>query len=152
MSKVNHHSRLVIIIDEIDVALARSRMLDNLFWESMRFLSGEHSGHISFLLGSKFNPSEYSEMFGISSPFFNIFGYRAELGSLDKTDAEEMIASSPITFQDSDIVWILENSRLYPRALQFFCWELLTNLEDGNACDSWRKKALARSKHLTELD
>lgn len=143
-------ARYIIILDEIDVALQRTDMLNNTFWEGLRYLSLEKSRFLSFLLGSKQSPFTYATSFGLSSPFFNIFGFTSNLGPLTSEDAFDMFACSPFQFPDDDCRWIMEESKLYPRLLQLFCWELMTALRAGTRNKEWRDQAHNRARYLPE--
>ncbi|NIR92457.1 MAG: ATP-binding protein, partial [Gammaproteobacteria bacterium] len=78
----------VILLDEIGVALQRYPELDDAFWESLRSLAtNQVGGHLAFVLAGSESPDELARHSGFGSPFFNIFGYTAELGPLSEPEA-----------------------------------------------------------------
>jgi transcriptional regulator with XRE-family HTH domain len=157
MESIDTRRKTVIIFDETDVALARlvpdkPNALNNRFWEGMRYLSTLYPDNISFLLGCKQTPFSYVSRFDLSSPFFNIFGYTTQLQRLESDDAWAMFRTSETEFSADDSRWIIENSGLYPRLLQLFCWELSTILATDIDSQNWRESALAKAIHLPEFE
>lgn len=128
----------VILLDEIGVAIDRYPELDDPFWESLRSLAtNQVGGQLGFIMASASSPDELAHHGGLGSPFFNIFGYAAELGPLSEPEARALIASSPIPFPEPDVEWILETSGRWPILLQILCRERLLSLEDEEAESSW---------------
>jgi stage III sporulation protein SpoIIIAA len=151
MSGIN--SPTVILLDEIGTALEKYPELNDDFWESLRYLCSGTKGNLGFILGSHTSPIEIAYDSGHSSPFFNIFGYRANLGPFTEKEARSLVDSSPISFLESDIEWILTTSRRWPILLQICCYERLTKLESGQKDESWKDSALEQIqpfKHLLE--
>lgn len=133
----------VILLDEIGVALQRYPELDDAFWESLRSLAtNQVGGQLGFVLTGSESPDELAHHSGLGSPFFNIFGYTAELGPLSETAACELIASSPLPFSEEDTEWILGRSGRWPILLQILCRERLLALEDGEPPEEWRQDAV----------
>ncbi|MBX9256766.1 ATP-binding protein [Desmonostoc muscorum CCALA 125] len=146
------HSPTVILLDEIGVGLQRCPELDDCFWDSLRSLATNHTGgNLAFILATPESPIEIAHNTGHGSPFFNIFAYTAYLGALNKTEARELIASSPIPFNDEDVDWILTQSCCWPLLLQILCRERLFNLEEGDNNDNWREEGLRQIKPFTHL-
>lgn len=134
----------VILLDEIGVALRRYRdTLDDAFWESLRSLAtNQVDGQIGFVLSSHEQPWALAVNNGYGSPFFNIFGYTAELGAINEPAARALISQSPIPFADEDADWIIEKSRRWPMPLQILSRERLVTLEEGATGAAWRTDAL----------
>jgi hypothetical protein len=134
----------VILFDEIATVLKPPSELDDRFWESFRSLASNYAnGNLAYILTSPISPVDLAKNNGYSSPFFNIFGYTANLGAFTQNEAMELIASAPQPFDDSDIQWILEQSRCLPLLLQKICCERLFSLEleeDGD----WQTAALVQ--------
>ena len=148
----NLHFPTVILLDEISVGLQRCPELDDSFWECLRSLATNHtSGNLAFVLSTPESPIELARNTGHSSPFFNIFGYTAHLEALTEKEARELIASSPITFTDEDVKWILTESRCWPLLLQILCSERLFSLEEGENNDNWREEGLQQIKPFADL-
>ena len=144
----NLHNPTVILLDEIGVGLRRCPELDDGFWESLRSLAtNQTEGNLAFVLATHESPIELAHHTGHSSPFFNIFGYTATLGPLSEKEARELIASSPISFAEEDVEWILKESKCLPLLLQILCRECLFNLEDGDT-DDWREEGLRQIEHF----
>ncbi|TBR60508.1 AAA family ATPase [Westiellopsis prolifica IICB1] len=154
MDAVSHnlHNPTVILLDEIGVGLQRCPELNDEFWESLRSLATNHTnGNLAFILATNQSPIELAHKNGHSSPFFNIFGYTAYLGSLTEIEARELIASSPIAFSQEDVEWILHQSRCLPLLLQILCRERLFSLEEVPNNSSWREEALKQIEPFQEL-
>ncbi len=148
----NLRSPTVILLDEIGVGLQRCPELDDGFWESLRSLATNHTeGNLAFVLATHESPIELAHNTGHSSPFFNIFGYTATLGSLTEHEARELIASSPIPFPDKDVEWILNQSQGLPLLLQILCRERLFSLEEGETDENWREEGLRQIKPFAHL-
>ncbi|WP_013321330.1 AAA family ATPase [Gloeothece verrucosa] len=140
-SKLNTFS--IILMDEIGTALDRYSQLDDDFWSSLRSLgTNQTRGKLAFILAAHESPIELSKNTGHDSPFFNIFGYTTVLGALTETEALELINSSPISFAQEDIEWILERSQCHPFLLQILCREKLWSLEDGEIAEDWKEEGL----------
>ncbi len=147
----NLHHPTVILLDEIGVGLQRCPELDDGFWESLRSLATNYTGgNLAFILATYESPIELAHHTGHSSPFFNIFGYTAYLGALSEEEARELIASSPISFADENVEWILEQSQRLPLLLQILCRECLFNLEDGDT-DDWHEEGLRQIEPFAHL-
>jgi len=162
----NLRTPTVILLDEIDVALARCPELNDSFWEGLRALATTQvDGNLSFVLAASARPDQLARHSGIGSPFFNIFGYTVTLKPLSEAEARELIASSPIPFPQSDVEWILVRSKCWPILLQILCRERLFTLEDcatvcatdsvtdGAVDDAWREEGLRQIepfRHLLE--
>lgn len=148
------HAPTVILLDNLDVALQRYTALDNAFWEALRALATTQvEGHLAFVLAARERPDEMARRQGISSPFFNIFGYTASLGPLTEREARALIASSPVPFSDPDVAWLLERSKGWPLLLQILCRERLQALEDGDTGSAWQVEGLRQLtpfRHLLE--
>ena len=154
MDLVIRHLRgpTVVLMDEIDVALQRYPELDDSFWESLRSLATTQvEGSLSFVLAASAPPSQLAQRNGIGSPFFNIFGYTVSLGPLSEPDARALIASSPLSFHESDVEWILGQSGLWPILLQTLCRERLFTLEEGDTGNDWREEGLRQIEPLEHL-
>lgn len=153
---VSSHLRspAVVLLDEIDVALHRYAELDNTFWEGLRSLAATQvNGNLSFVLAGIAYPSQSARDNGISSSFFNIFKRKVELKPLEEKDARELIASSPVPFPQSDVEWILAQSKCWPILLQILCGERLIALEGGASDEAWRNEGLRQIepfRHLLE--
>ena len=133
----------VILFDEIGVAIERYRELDDTFWESLRSLAtNQVNGNLAFILATPEAPGKLAQHSGLGSPFFNIFGYAAQLGPFNEAEARELIASTPIPFPAIDVDWILQQSGCWPMPLQILCRERLLALEENDPGDRWRSDAL----------
>ena len=142
----------VILFDEMEVALQRYPELDDAFWESLRSLAtNQVNGNLAFVLSSAERPYELAQHSGYGSPFFNIFGYMAELGPLTEVEARELMASSPTPFAAEDIEWMLAASGRWPILLQILCRECLLAREEGEIGDDWRQDALRQIEPFSRL-
>src|SRR5262249_25726948 len=104
-------SPTILLLDKIDVALQRYAELDNAFWEALRALAtNQVEGNLAFVLAARERPEHLAHRGGLSSPFFNIFGYTAFLGPLTEPEARALVASSPLPFPPADVDWILTHS------------------------------------------
>ncbi|MCB0164068.1 MAG: ATP-binding protein, partial [Anaerolineae bacterium] len=132
----------VIMMDEIGAALA-SPELDLQFWGSLRSLvSHSTGGNLAFVLTAHESPALLADQEGKPSPFFNIFGHTFKLGPFREDEARSLIASSPRTFSEADIQWILKESGCWPYLLQMLCHARLSALEDGETDDTWQREGL----------
>ena len=139
----------VVLFDEIGIALARYRELDNAFWEGLRSLAtNQVEGNLAFVLAAHESPAQLAQQHSLGSPFFNIFGYTATLGPLTDAEARELVASSPVSFSRGDVEWILARSERWPLPLQILCRERLLTLADGEHGEQWRNNALVQIAHL----
>jgi hypothetical protein len=146
------HAPTVILLDELSVALQRYRELDDPFWEALRSLANNQvEGNLAFVLAASEPPEQIACRSSLGSPFFNIFGYTAQLKPLIDQEARELIASSPICFPPADIDWILAQSRCWPILLQILCRERLVALEVGETDDAWKKEGLEQIKRYGYL-
>jgi len=141
----------VILLDEIGAGLQRCPDLDDGFWESLRSLAtNQTNGNLGFVLATPESPIELAHSTGHSSPFFNIFGYTANLGALTEAEARELIASSPMPFPDGDVEWILTQSERWPLLLQILCRECLFSLEHEEL-DDWQAEGLRQIEPFRDL-
>jgi len=62
-----------------------------------------------------------------------------------------LIASSPISFPDADVEWILAQSKRWPILLQILCRERLIALEHGETGDAWREEGLRQMEPFRYL-
>jgi DNA-binding SARP family transcriptional activator len=137
------HTPTVILFDEIGVALERYPELDDTFWDSLRSLAtNQVDGNLGFVLAGAESPVQLAQQGGMGSPFFNILGYTALLGSLSEPEARELVSSSPLPFSEPDVEWILEQSNRWPILLQVLSRERLLALEEGETGSGWRDDAL----------
>jgi len=142
----------VILLDGISIALQRYPELDNSFWEGLRSLAAKQvGGNLAFVLVARKPPDELAQRSGLGSNFFSIFGYAATLGPLTEPEARELIASSPISFPDADVEWILAQSKRWPILLQILCRERLIALEHGETGDAWREEGLRQMEPFRYL-
>lgn len=154
MEVVSDHLRspTVILFDEIDVALQRYPELDDTFWESLRSLAtNQVSGKLAFVLAASKAPTQLAQQSGLGSPFFNIFGYTAELGPLIESAARELIAGSPIPFPDEDADWIVAQSDCWPILVQILGRERLIALEQGETDRLWQAEGLRQMAPFRHL-
>jgi hypothetical protein len=146
------HTPTIILFDEIGVALQRYSELNDSFWEGLRALAtNQAGGNLAFVLAAQEPPNQLAQHSNFGSPFFNIFGYTALLGPFKETEAQALIASSPIPFPADDIEWILEQSGRWPILLQILCRERLITLEERETSLDWREDGLqqiAPFRHL----
>ncbi|BAY17105.1 hypothetical protein NIES21_29390 [Anabaenopsis circularis NIES-21] len=148
----NLSSPTVILLDEIGAVLNPGSELDDTFWNSLRSLATNQTrGNLAFVLSSPESPSNLARSTGHDSPFFNIFAYSANIGAFTESEAQELIASSPIPFADEDVKWILTHSQCQPLLLQILCRERLFTLEEGENDDGWREEALRQINPFTDL-
>lgn len=139
------HRPTVVLMDEIGVGLQRCPELDDSFWESLRSLAtNQTNGNLAFVLAASENPFTLASHTGHSSPFFNIFGYTAEIGPFRTNEAVELVSASPVPFSDLDTDWILEHSGHWPFLIQILCQELLFNLEEEDTENEWKKEGIQR--------
>ena len=147
----------IILLDEIDVALQSHSLLDDPFWDSLRSLSTNYTqGNLAFILASSRSPIELAQNTGYTSPFFNIFGRVIKLGALAKTEAYELIDSSPLPFPEEDREWIIRHSHCWPLLLQILCSECLFSLEEAwgeksSECYDWKSQALMATENFWYL-
>ncbi len=133
----------VILMDEVAVGLERCPELDDSFWESLRSWTSHYAGgNLAFILSTPESPMDLARHNGRSSPFFNIFGYTANIGAFSEAEARELISSSPIPFPEPDVEWILNESRCWPFLVQILCRERLVSIEDGETGDEWKREGL----------
>lgn len=129
----------VFLIDELGAALRYCPELDDDFWESMRALPPEVNGRLGFVVSSHAQPKQLAQGFGYTSRFFNIFS-TTRLSSFSTEEARELIASSPIPFNEDDVEWIIAESGSWPILVQYLCQERLLALENGNSGNDWREE------------
>ena len=146
----NLHQPTIILFDEIGVALERYPELDDTFWESLRSLAtNQVDGNLGFVLTSHAPPEQLAQHSGLGSPFFNIFGYTAQLGPLKEAEAQQFISSTPIPFPEADAAWILEESDRWPFLMQILCRERLLSLEEKET--HWQEEALRQMAPFRKL-
>ena len=156
LNSVSHslHAPTVILLDELNVALQRYPELDDSFWDALRSLANNQvEGNLSFMLAASEPPEQLACRSSLGSPFFNIFGYTAQMKPLIDQEARELIASSPICFPAADVDWILNQSRCWPILLQILCRERLIALEVGETDDAWKQEGwdqIKRYRYLLE--
>jgi hypothetical protein len=141
----------VILLDEIEVALAKYPELDDTFWTGLRSLPTQTGGRLAFVFAARVLPEDVAKDHGLSSPFFNIFGHPFDLSPLTEAEACDLVASSPRPFPPADTRWILEQSQLWPAILQALCHTRLTALEAAETDDAWRADALRRIEPFRHL-
>jgi len=153
MEQVSRHlnSPTVILMDEVGVGLQRCPELDDGFWESLRSLTNMTGGNLAFVLATPESPMDLAHNTGHSSPFFNIFGYTAILGSLKESEASEFIAALEIPIPQDAINWIISQSKGYPLLLQIICREYWFSLEEGNESEDWQQESLRQIKPFEYL-
>lgn len=129
----------IVLLDEIGVAIERYPELDNVFWESLRHLcTMEVGGNLSFVLASHNSPDKIALHKGMSSPFFNIFGYSALLGPLTNNEASLFLDNSMINFSEQERKWVMETSQGWPILLNLLCQHKRFSLEEGDSTDRWQ--------------
>lgn len=134
----------LILLDEIGAGLAAPE-LDEQFWWGMRSLGSHHAGgKLGFLMTAHQAPEEIILDDNKPSPFFNIFGHVLYLEPLTETEARALIASSPLPFAETDVIWVLEHSGCWPALLQILCHARLTALEENRQDNSWQQEGLRR--------
>jgi hypothetical protein len=135
----------IILLDEIGVALERYPELDDAFWESLRSLAtNQVGGNLGFVLTAATPPDQLARRSQLGSPFFNIFGYAAMLGPFTEAEARAFIAATSIPFSETDVEWLLTQSRGWPLLLQILCRERRLALEEDSTDTTWREEALAQ--------
>lgn len=157
MDSVGEHLQRpgIILMDEIRGGL-ESPELDRHFWNSLRSLGTNFTGgNLAFLLTAHESPAKLAHDEGKTSPFFNIFGHDLRLGPLTEPEAHELIASSPIPFEASEVNWILAQSGHWPCLLQALCHIRFAALEKGQTDEDWKTEALQQIepyRHLLDTD
>lgn len=154
MEAVQNHlqSPTVILLDEIGVALNRYVELDDEFWEGIRSLATTQvNGKLGFVLASHVSPVELAHETNHSSPFFNIFHYIRNLDPLTELEARNLIANSPIEFDEEDVQWILRQSSRWPVLLEILCSERLVALTNMETDDLWKEEALEQIRAMPDL-
>ncbi|MCV6636531.1 ATP-binding protein [Candidatus Albibeggiatoa sp. nov. NOAA] len=135
----------IILLDEFNAIVNRCpEELDNNFWESLRSLSNNllDPQYLGFVLAANKSPHIIAEElnksaeFGVS-PFFNIFGKSIVLGHLERHEAEELIASSPSRFSQTDIDFICDITQCQPFYVQKACQTRLDALMFNTG--DWKK-------------
>ncbi|MCB0208804.1 MAG: ATP-binding protein [Anaerolineae bacterium] len=137
------HHPTIILLDEIGVALARYPELDDAFWEGLRALAtNQVGGNLAFVLAAQEAPDQLAAHSDLGSPFFNIFGYTAQLGPLRQPEAAELLSSTPLALSPTESAWIIERSGGWPILLQILCRERWLAAEDGEEEIDWQAEAL----------
>lgn len=130
----------VLLLDDIEAGLAAPE-LDADFWWSWRALCNRGiDGNLAFVVTAEQPPIEMAHDHSKPSPFFNIFSRTEYLGPFNEVEARKLIDSSPISFPEADIAWILEQSRCWPAPLQCLCQLRLEALQADDQTDHWRKR------------
>jgi transcriptional regulator with XRE-family HTH domain len=128
----------VILLDELDTGLEIGQ-LDRGFWQQLRHLASIYP-QIGLVITThdKDKITQYQVQ---SSPFFGIFT-TIELEAFTEDEANEMLAYSPIPFEQADKDWILKESRCWPVLLQILSNERLFALQTQQQDESWKQKGL----------
>lgn len=126
----------IVILDHIGAALggrsddAPASSLGDPFWECLRALTCNYTdGKLAFVMSAHELPHELAQRHNRSSSFFAMFR-TIRLGPLQDEEARSLIYSSPITFPDSDVDWLLERTGRWPRLLQLACDHRLAALKN----------------------
>ncbi len=149
----------IILLDEFNAIVTRCpNELDNNFWESLRSLSNNtlNPQYLGFVLAANKNISILEKELSKSadfdvSPFFSIFGKSISLGSLERHEAEELIAisPSPYKFSTQDIDFICNITKCQPFYLQIACQIGLDAMMLNHT--DWRKDAEQLIRSRTDL-
>ncbi len=140
----------VVLMDEVGAAMSRCAELDDGFWESLRALATtQTNGLLGFVLATAENPVELAKGTGHSSPFFNIFGYSAQLGPLTEDEAEDLMGAVEPVIPAEEMAWIYEKSLGWPVVLQTLVREYLMAQEELEI--EWRQEAEAQIKDYSHL-
>ncbi len=132
----------LILIDELEAGLETCQ-LETPFWQQLRYLAGTQ-GKIGLVITAHAQ-EKITQYQGKSSPFFGIFN-TIELEAFTQEEAKEMLASSPIPFEEQDRDWILKESACWPALLQILCHERLLALQAEQHDEHWKKEGLKRLK------
>jgi Caspase domain len=147
----------VIMFDEIGVGLRQCPELNENFWKHLRSLASsiDVKGNLAYIYATSDERSVLYRHLGGSSPLFNLGCDEIQLEALEEQEARILIASSPQTFDDKDVEWILVNSECKPLWLQIICNERLRSLQSGGN-SHWKAEALRqidiRRRDLFESD
>jgi hypothetical protein len=142
----------IILLDEIDLALARHDELDDSFWDGLRALASTLvNGRLAFVLSAGGRPQEVAHRHNRSSDFFAIFGYTAHLGPLTQDEARELVAASPHPINEEDTAWILKESRRWPLLLQILCREHQISHAAGTPDHTWRSEGVRQLEPFQHL-
>ncbi len=144
----------IILLDEIDLALARHDELDDAFWDSLRALASTLvNGNLAFVLSASDRPQQVAQRHNRSSDFFSIFGYTARLGPFTVAEAHELIAAAPHPPSAADTAWMLEKSQRWPLLLQILCREHQISHDDSPKPlgPEWRNEALRQLQPFQHL-
>ena len=119
----------VILMDEIGVILeCHPKEFSHNFWDGLRAIATTklEPQCLGFVLASHQYPNELGGFICEGgSPFIDIFSDTIELKAFTKNQARELIASSPKSFSDNDVEFILKQSELKPYLLQKLCQKCL---------------------------
>jgi Caspase domain len=133
---------IVIMFDEIGVGLRQCPDLNQEFWGNLRSLASPiYGGNLAYIYATSDERSVLYEHLRRSSPLFNLGCDEIQLEALEEREARILIASSPQTFDDEDVEWILVNSQCEPLWLQIICNERLRSLQSGGN-SNWKAEAL----------
>jgi len=143
---------VVLTADELDLGLG-SKDLPLAFWDALRSLAATYcNGKLSMVFASH-EPFDLAVRHATkASPLNNIFD-NLFLKPFTEAESRELIASSPIPFDEVDVSYILDRSKGWPCAVQALCKERLNALQDNDQTDAWRARgedALAAFRHLLE--
>lgn len=145
------HDNTIILLDEIQVALANSQF-DLSFWGTLRSLGGSLlDGRLGYIISSQKNIIDLTMYDGEQSPFLNIFGHHIAMAPFTEEEARQLIASSPIPFDPADIDWIITTSNRWPAPLQALCSARWRSLQEGQAGEAWKTEALQAMKSYHHL-
>ena len=140
----------VVLMDEVGVAMSRCEELDDSFWESLRSLATtQTNGLLGFVLATARNPMDLAKATGHSSPFFNIFGYSAQLGPLKEDEAEDLMGAVELGIPAEEMAWMYEKSLGWPVVLQTLLREYLLAEEESGI--DWKQEAEAQIQGYAHL-
>lgn len=133
----------VILLDNIDVAVAHYAKLDYEFWVGLSSIAhNDAQGKLGFMVASQEPFDRMARHPVVGSSFFTSIATAIELGPLTEAEALDLIYASPIPFPLRDVSWILLHSNLEPMPLQLMCRERLQSLEADDPTDDWREESL----------
>lgn len=129
----------IILMDDIEHALG-SGELDVHFWWGLRSLQHTRfEGRLGVLMTSSKPPGQVADEKQKPSPFFNVFGFHAELKKFTREEAWKLMDLSPFPFSERDRNWMFEHSEGRPDQLQRYCAALLLALEEGDTSKNWQQ-------------
>ncbi len=137
----------LILMDEIEAGLETCK-LETAFWQQLRYLAGT-DGRIGLVVTAH-DMQKMAQYEGKASPFFGIFS-TIYLEPFTQEEAKEMLASSPIPFEDQDRDWMLKESGCWPALLQILCHERLLALQENQIDEHWKEEGLKRLQAYHDL-